>query len=89
MTNSRYPSPTFALYADPINSPSHYEGTTGIECIDAIKACMPLEAYSGFLAGNVVKYVWRYRRKGGLESLQKANWYLNQLINELKSQEPT
>jgi len=63
---------------DPIN-PSHYTSGT-VECIDAIEASMSPEAFKGFLKGNVQKYVWRYEAKGGVESLQKAQWYLNRLI---------
>jgi len=63
---------------DPIN-PSHYTSGT-VECIDAIESSMSPEAFKGFLKGNVQKYVWRYEAKGGVESLQKAQWYLNRLI---------
>lgn len=66
---------------DNVNHPSHY--TQGdIECIDAIKASMSHEAYCGYLKGNVQKYMWRYEHKGGVESLKKAQWYLNKLIVE-------
>jgi len=34
----------------------------------------------GYHEGNVVKYVSRWRLKGGVEDLQKARWYLNRLI---------
>jgi hypothetical protein len=34
----------------------------------------------GFLAGNVVKYVCRYERKGGLVDLEKAKHYIDMLI---------
>jgi len=33
-----------------------------------------------FLAGNVVKYVSRYKKKNGIEDLQKALHYLEKLI---------
>lgn len=33
-----------------------------------------------FLEGNVIKYVARYKRKNGLEDLQKAHQYLTWLI---------
>lgn len=33
-----------------------------------------------FLEGNVVKYVTRYKRKGGVEDLKKARVYLDWLI---------
>lgn len=65
---------------DMVNEPPHY--TQGdIECIDAIRASMtPLE-YAGFLKGQVIKYLWRYRLKGKLvEDLKKADYYQKKLI---------
>ncbi len=70
---------------DPVERPAHY-ASGGIECIDAIKEQMPRDAYVGFLQGNVAKYVWRWRDKGGVESLEKAQYYLTRLINELKQE---
>ena len=34
----------------------------------------------GFIEGNVIKYVTRHKDKNGLEDLQKAQEYLNRLI---------
>jgi hypothetical protein len=34
----------------------------------------------GYLEGNVVKYITRWREKGGLEDLMKAQHYLEKLI---------
>ena len=65
---------------DSVNHPAHYT-QGGVECIDAIKAACG-DAYSGYLQGNIIKYVWRYRLKGGVESLEKARWYLDRLIRE-------
>ena len=64
---------------DPVNHPSHYT-SGGIQCIDAIQASMSNLEYEGFLKGNLIKYTWRYREKGGLQDLHKANWYLDRLI---------
>lgn len=36
----------------------------------------------GYLAGNIVKYVSRYKSKNGLEDLRKAQHYLEKLIEE-------
>jgi len=65
---------------DLVNHPSHYT-TDGIECIEAIEAQLTLEEYRGYLKGNVAKYVWREKHKGGVQSLQKAIWYLNRLVD--------
>ena len=68
---------------DPVNHPSHYT-RGGIECIDAIKASMSLEAFRGFLQGNAMKYIWRHDLKGKpVEDLEKAMWYLTRLRNEI------
>ena len=64
---------------DNVNQPSHYN-KGGVECIDAIQSSMTHEAFCGYLKGNVQKYMWRYENKGGVESLEKAQWYLNKLI---------
>tara|TARA_R110000824_G_scaffold21401_2_gene79757 strand:- start:446 stop:661 length:216 start_codon:yes stop_codon:yes gene_type:complete len=34
----------------------------------------------GYLEGNVVKYVSRHKKKGGMEDLRKAKHYLDKLI---------
>lgn len=34
----------------------------------------------GYLEGNVVKYVSRWREKGGIDDLRKARHYLDKLI---------
>jgi hypothetical protein len=39
----------------------------------------------GFLAGNVIKYVCRYRAKGGVQDLEKARHYIDMLIEEENS----
>jgi hypothetical protein len=36
----------------------------------------------GYLAGNVIKYVVRYKEKGGVNDLDKARHYLDKLIEE-------
>ena len=69
----------FELPKDIVNHPKHY--TSGsIECIQAIEAQLSPEEFQGFLKGNVLKYIWREKQKGGTESLQKAEWYLSRLI---------
>lgn len=63
---------------DSVNHPSHY--TDGkIECIDAIESSMSKEAFKGYCKGNIIKYLWRYEHKGGMESLKKAMWYIDKL----------
>ena len=63
---------------DVVNSPSHYN-QAGIECIEAIAAATD-DGFEYYLQGNIIKYIWRYRYKNGIEDLKKAQWYLNKLI---------
>lgn len=60
---------------NPVAHPHHYT-KGGVECIEAIKASMTDEAFAGFCKGNVMKYLFRYEDKGGLEDLEKASIYL-------------
>jgi hypothetical protein len=66
--------------ADPIN-PIHYKQGP-IECIDAIKAATG-DGFIGYVWGNVLKYLWRWPKKGGVDDLKKARWYLDRLIQEV------
>jgi hypothetical protein len=68
--------------ADMVNHPPHYTGGD-IESIDAIAASMTPVEFHGFLKGQVIKYMWRYREKGGVEDLKKAQWYLTRHIATL------
>ena len=65
---------------DMVNSPAHYNQGE-IECIDAIKAVLG-ESFEYYLHGNALKYLWRFRYKGGIEDLEKCEWYLKRLIEE-------
>lgn len=69
--------------ADNVNHPSHYN-QGGVECIDSIKAATinkpPFEAVC---VANIIKYLWRYEEKGGIEDVEKAGWYLTRLHEEL------
>ncbi|HKZ45843.1 MAG TPA: DUF3310 domain-containing protein [Thermodesulfobacteriota bacterium] len=79
MTNKLVPE-CFYRGADLINHPPHY--TKGkIEVIDFI-----VDQQMGYLDGNIIKYVARYRHKGSdAEDLKKAKWYLEKLIVEVES----
>jgi hypothetical protein len=41
----------------------------------------------GYLEGNIIKYVTRYKGKHGLEDLQKARHYLDKLIETYTEEE--
>ena len=68
-----------------VDSPSHYKHGKK-ETIEVIQDCMTNDEYHGYLKGNVLKYVSRYKFKGEpLQDLEKANWYLGRLIMEVKT----
>lgn len=70
---------TLTGYLNTVAHPKHYSGK--IECIDCIESAVSeLNGFEGFLAGNVIKYVFRFKRKNGKEDLQKAEWYLSKLM---------
>lgn len=62
-----------------VNHPAHYTAG-GIECIDAIKASLGDKEFADYCKGNVIKYLWRYRLKAGVEDLKKAQVYLGWMI---------
>ena len=63
---------------DNVNKPPHYN-QAGVECIEAIQAATD-NGFEYYLQGNIIKYLWRYRYKNGVEDLKKAQWYLTKLI---------
>jgi hypothetical protein len=65
--------------ADVVNHPAHYE-TGKFECIDVMLEAQGKEAVLNFCICNAFKYLYRFRRKNGLEDVKKANWYLNKYI---------
>lgn len=69
---------------DMVNHAPHHK-IGGIESIDVIEAKGFGE---GYCAGNIMKYLMRYRHKGtALEDLKKARWYLNRLIERVEKEE--
>lgn len=66
--------------------PSHYN-QGHVECIEAIKSALSPEQFEGFCRGNCLKYLWRYKQKGGSEDLAKAQTYLFWLKEFVKENE--
>jgi hypothetical protein len=62
-----------------VDHPSHYADKR-IEVIDYLSDTLTLDEYVGFCIGNVLKYVSRWRKKGGVEDLKKAQVYLQWAI---------
>lgn len=68
--------------AEQITKPARYNKRGSLECWDVI-----LDQEMNFLEGNVLKYLWRYKEKNGIEDLKKAKVYLEKLISEAKKNE--
>lgn len=65
--------------ADLVNKPPHYQGK--VECIDAIEAAIDgLEGMEAMCTGNAIKYLFRWKKKGGIEDLEKAMWYIKKML---------
>ena len=62
-------------------SPDRYKSASGVECIDLIYH-MTYEStgLEAFYIGNIVKYLFRFTKKNGIDDLVKAKVYLQFLI---------
>ena len=69
---------------DMVNHPQHYT-QGGIECIDALKAAtVGKRGIEAVCVANVIKYLWRYEKKNGIEDIRKAKFYIERLLKELE-----
>lgn len=72
---------------DTVNHPSHY--TAGkVECIDALEsATTGLQGIEAVCTANAIKYLWRWKRKNGVQDLQKCRFYVEYLIKKVGKNE--
>lgn len=71
---------------DLVNHPPHYNKGK-VECIDAIESAVSdLHGIEAVCTANAIKYLYRWKAKDGVESLKKARWYLDRLINTLEDE---
>ena len=68
---------------DLINHPNHYTAYSR-EVIDTMQGDMTPEEFTGYLKGNIIKYISRYQGKNGVEDLNKAIWYVTKLRDVVK-----
>ena len=71
---------------DYLVNPKHYKSDKGLECIDCIEGVV--EGLTGIEAtdtGNIIKYIWRWKNKDGVNDLKKAQWYINHLIAHVEN----
>ena len=82
-------SKSFLGFLNPLRSmdreqaPQHYAGLEIQPADFILKNGLP------FHEGNIIKYIARWREKGGLADLEKAKSYLDDLIAHEKSKEST
>jgi len=56
-----------------------------VEAIDIIEMSMTKDDFLGYLKGNALKYLIRYKHKGKPEEdISKAIWYLTKLKSKIK-----
>lgn len=70
---------------DIVNHPGHYE-TGKFECIKVMQEALGVDAVKDFCVCNAFKYLYRHKRKNGLEDIKKAKWYIDKLL-ELSKEE--
>jgi hypothetical protein len=78
--NAVYQSTSKRAKADSVQFGGDHYVALGVQPWAAMEAWMSPEAFAGFLRGNVIKYIARTEKKGGVEDLQKARHYLDKLI---------
>ena len=68
-----------------VSHPSHYQGANGMEVIDVIEnfTC-DLVGKEATNTGQIIKYILRWKKKNGLQDLEKTMWYLQRLIDSVK-----
>jgi len=72
---------------DLVNHPPHYN-KGGMEVIEVIELVTGDQGFVGYLLGNILKYLLRFRHKGKpIEDLKKARWYLDKLISVVSDKE--
>ena len=70
---------------DLVNHPSHYISKKGIETIDVIEAFTDgLVGMEAVCTANALKYICRWKNKNGVQDLEKAQWYIQKLIETIK-----
>ena len=72
---------------DKIN-PEHYKSIKGLECIDCLEATVEgLVGVEATDTGNIMKYLWRWKKKDGANDLRKIEWYVKHLIAHVNGDE--
>ena len=71
-----------------VSHPAHYMSETGLEVIDVLEAfTSDLKGIEAVDTANALKYLCRWSKKNGIQDLEKAMWYIQHLIDHLKTLE--
>lgn len=72
--------------SDDVNEPNHYQSSSGLECSEAIEAAVEdLQGIQAVYTGNIIKYAWRWNKKGTpIKDLKKIIKYCSMLIEHLE-----
>lgn len=69
-----------------VSHPEHYMSKAGMEVIDVIEAFTDeLKGIEATDTGNIIKYACRWKKKNGIQDLEKILWYAQHLIDHLKN----
>ena len=68
-----------AITGDNVNHPSHYE-TGKFECFDVMREVLGDDSVKDFCIANTFKYIYRHKRKNGVEDIKKAKWYIDKYL---------
>jgi hypothetical protein len=70
-----------------VNHPNHYQSEKGIEVIDVMEAfTSDLQGIEAVDTAQVLKYICRWKKKNGVQDLNKATWYLTHLIKHVEKE---
>lgn len=71
-----------------VSHPDHYKSKNGLEVIDVIEAfTSDLTGVEAADTANIIKYICRWKKKNGVQDIEKAIWYAQHLAEHLKNQE--
>ena len=83
-TTNQSPAPTLASEIQ--IGGDHYRSKK-IQPWTAMESWMTREEFEGYLRGNVIKYIARYKDKDGIKDVYKAQHYLAKLLELLNEED--
>lgn len=71
-----------------VSHPNHYEIMPGVEAIDIIEAVTAdMKGVEATDTANIIKYACRWKKKNGIQDLEKLIWYATHLVEHLKKED--